>query len=134
MIKKENTALNILMLLIDHSTKQNPLKQKDIAALLESRYNYKPDRQTIRRGIDELIQSDFPIEYHEPEDVKRNYITNIWFNHDALLLRAGARIEELEEPEPLAACLDCAYFDDGSCSCFEKESICCPYLEEEEGD
>ena len=131
MTKKENTALNILMLLIDHSSKQTPLKQKDLAALLESRYNYKPDRQTIRRAIDDLIQSDFPIEYQEQEGVKRNYITNIYFDYDALLLRAGARIEE---PEPLAACQDCAYFDDGSCSCFDKESICCPYVECEEGD
>lgn len=127
MTKKENTALNILMILIDHSTKQNPLKQKDLSALLETRYNYKPDRQTIRRAIDVLIHSDFPIEYKE--DVKRNYITNIWFNYDALLLRAEAKSEE---QEPQAACQDCAYYDEGSCSCFDKESICCPYVEGEE--
>ena len=26
-------------------------------------------------------------------------------------------------------CLQCAYNDEGSCSCFEPESICCPYAD-----
>lgn len=30
------------------------------------------------------------------------------------------------------ACLSCAYNDDGSCSCFDPKSICCPYAEEGE--
>lgn len=128
MTKKENTALNILMLLIDHSSEQYPLKQKDLAALLESRYHYKPDRQTIRRGLEDLILADFPIQF---KGSQQNYITDVWFDFDYLMLRAGTQIEE---PEPLAACQDCAYYDDGSCSCFDKESICCPYVEGEEGD
>lgn len=130
MTKKENTALNILMILFDHSSEQNPLKQKDLARLIEANYNYKPDRQTIRRGLDDLIHADFPIEY---KAVNQNYITDIWFDQDALLLRAGSRIDEPLE-EPFEACLDCAYFDDGSCSSFDKKSICCPYIEGEEGD
>ena len=33
------------------------------------------------------------------------------------------------------ACLRCAYNDEGSCSCYEKKSICCPYADDaEEGD
>ena len=37
--------------------------------------------------------------------------------------------------EELEACRSCAYNDCGSCSCYEKKSICCPYADyEEEGD
>lgn len=43
---------------------------------------------------------------------------------------------EREIEEELEACRNCAYNDCGSCSCYEKKSICCPYAEdaEEEGD
>lgn len=42
---------------------------------------------------------------------------------------------EREIEEELEACRNCAYNDCGSCSCFEKKSICCPYADdEEEGD
>lgn len=36
----------------------------------------------------------------------------------------------------LEACRNCAYNDCGSCSCYERHSIDCPYAaaEEEEGD
>ena len=132
--KKENTALNILMILFDHSSEQNPLKQKDLMRLIEEHYNYKTDRQTIRRGLDDLIKSDFPIVYKSVKKAgNQNYITDIWFEQNALLLHAGSRIEEPMEP-PGKACLECAYFDDGSCSSFDKASICCPYVEAEEGD
>lgn len=36
--------------------------------------------------------------------------------------------------EELEACRNCAYNDCGSCSCYERHSIECPYAEEEEGD
>lgn len=42
--------------------------------------------------------------------------------------------EEREIEEELEACRSCAYNDCGSCSCYDKKSICCPYAEEEEGD
>lgn len=43
--------------------------------------------------------------------------------------------EEREIEEELEACRNCAYNDCGSCSCYEKKSICCPYADdEEEGD
>lgn len=42
---------------------------------------------------------------------------------------------EREIEEELEACQKCAYNDCGSCSCYEKKSICCPYADdEEEGD
>lgn len=42
---------------------------------------------------------------------------------------------EREIEEELEACRNCAYNDCGSCSCYEKKSICCPYADdEEEGD
>lgn len=42
---------------------------------------------------------------------------------------------EQEIEEELEACRKCAYNDCGSCSCYEKKSICCPYADdEEEGD
>ena len=43
--------------------------------------------------------------------------------------------EEREIEEELEACRNCAYNDCGSCSCYEKKTICCPYADdEEEGD
>lgn len=36
--------------------------------------------------------------------------------------------------EELEACRNCAYNDCGSCSCYERHSIECPYSEEEDGD
>ena len=32
--------------------------------------------------------------------------------------------------EDREACEKCAYNDEGSCSCFDRTSICCPYAEE----
>ena len=42
--------------------------------------------------------------------------------------------EEREIEEELEACQKCAYNDCGSCSCYERHSIGCPYADEEEGD
>lgn len=42
--------------------------------------------------------------------------------------------EEREIEEELEACRKCAYNDCGSCSCYEKKSICCPYADDEEGE
>lgn len=42
---------------------------------------------------------------------------------------------EQELEEELKACRNCAYNDCGSCSCYDKKSICCPYADDdEEGD
>ena len=41
---------------------------------------------------------------------------------------------EEREAEELEACEKCAYNDEGSCSCFDRASICCPYAETEEGE
>lgn len=35
---------------------------------------------------------------------------------------------EDKEAEELEACQNCAYNDEGACSCFERESIGCPYV------
>lgn len=42
--------------------------------------------------------------------------------------------EEREIEEEHEACRSCAYNDCGSCSCYERHSIGCPYVEPEEGD
>ena len=42
--------------------------------------------------------------------------------------------EEREIEEELEACRNCAYNDCGSCSCYERHSIGCPYAKPEEGD
>lgn len=42
--------------------------------------------------------------------------------------------EEREIEEELEACRNCAYNDCGSCSCYNKKSICCPYADDEEGE
>lgn len=42
--------------------------------------------------------------------------------------------EEREIEEELEACRSCAYNDCGSCSCYDKKSICCPYTDDEEGE
>lgn len=42
--------------------------------------------------------------------------------------------EEREIEKELEACRNCAYNDCGSCSCYDKKSICCPYADDEEGD
>lgn len=42
--------------------------------------------------------------------------------------------EEREIEEELEACRSCAYNDCGSCSCYERSSIGCPYADDEEGD
>lgn len=48
--------------------------------------------------------------------------------------KSNSDIEKAIEEE-LEACQNCAYNDCGSCSCYEKKSICCPYADdEEEGD
>ena len=41
---------------------------------------------------------------------------------------------EREIEEELEACRNCAYNDCGSCSCYERHSIGCPYADDEEGD
>ena len=41
-------------------------------------------------------------------------------------------MKEDREAEELEACSKRAYNDEGSCSCFDRASICCPYAEEEE--
>lgn len=42
-------------------------------------------------------------------------------------------VKEDYEAEKREACEKCAYNDEGSCSCFERASIGCPYVEPEEG-
>ena len=42
---------------------------------------------------------------------------------------------ELDMERSQDPCKCCAYNDEGSCSCYDKKSICCPYADdEEEGD
>jgi hypothetical protein len=46
-----NYGLVIYAILIGHSDKEHPLKQRDIRQLLKEEYGYNVDRETVRRAI-----------------------------------------------------------------------------------
>lgn len=93
--------------------------------------------------------------YHDFKDAYKHFI-DLLLNDDSELynyriLEGNTVIEDAEDidiekeidwsyiereiEEELEACRKCAYNDCGSCSCYEKKSICCPYADdEEEGD
>lgn len=60
---KYNTALTILAVLQKCSDSDNRLTQREISELIEQKYGDKIDRETIRRGIDDIIQVGFPVKY-----------------------------------------------------------------------
>ena len=68
-------------------------------------------------------------------EVYKNFISLVLCDDSGLynyrIMEGNKIIEELMEREE---CIRCAYNDAGSCSCYEKASICCPYAEAEEGD
>lgn len=46
-----NYGLIIYAILIGHSDKEHPLKQRDIRQLLKEEYGYNVDRETVRRAF-----------------------------------------------------------------------------------
>ena len=56
-----NYGLIIYAILIGHSSKEHPLKQRDIQELLKEEYGYKVDRETVRRAIEDMQIYDLPV-------------------------------------------------------------------------
>ena len=56
-----NYGLVIYAILIGHSDKEHPLKQKDIRQLLKEEYGYNVDRETVRRAIEDMQIYDLPV-------------------------------------------------------------------------
>ena len=60
---KKMLIMNILEILRVHSDEYHPLSQADIVKKLESEYDMKTDRKTVKRNIENLLDSGFNIEY-----------------------------------------------------------------------
>lgn len=73
---------------------------------------------------EEVTGKRYNYAFHWANKVGSDAIDNI-FDNDYI---------EREIEKELEACRKCAYNDCGSCSCYEKKSICCPYADDEEGD
>ena len=56
-----NYGLIIYAILIGHSDKEHPLKQKDIRQLLKEEYGYNVDRETVRRAVEDMQIYNLPI-------------------------------------------------------------------------
>lgn len=56
-----NYGLVIYAILIGHSDKEHPLKQKDIRQLLKEEYGYNVDLETVRRAIEDMQIYDLPV-------------------------------------------------------------------------
>lgn len=56
-----NYWLVIYAILIGHSDKEHPLKQRDIRQLLKEEYGYSVDRETVRRAIEDMQIYDLPV-------------------------------------------------------------------------
>ena len=56
-----NYGLIIYAILIVHSDKEHPLKQKDIRQLLKEKYGYNVDRETVRRAVEDMQIYNLPI-------------------------------------------------------------------------
>lgn len=78
-MSKYNTALTILAVLYENSSSENKLNQKAIGERIKAKYNYKPDRQTIRRGIDDIIRVGFPIKYRSFSRGSEHIITDLYY-------------------------------------------------------
>lgn len=78
---------------------------------------------------EEVTGQRYNYAFHWANKVGSDVVDNIFDKEQSDLDIEKAIEEELE------ACRNCAYNDCGSCSCYEKKSICCPYADdEEEGD
>lgn len=71
------------------------------------------------KEVDSFIGVVYPDELDHGVEAEMEYHTD-----------SIARVVITFKGEQLEACQNCAYNDEGSCSCFEKKSIGCPYVEE----
>lgn len=79
---KYNSALTILAVLQKYSDEDNKLTQAEISRLVAERYGDKVDRETIRRGLDNIIAVGFPVKYtviDRAADTNK-WITDIWYD------------------------------------------------------
>lgn len=60
---KKLIIMNILEILQNHSDENHRLSQKDIVDLLETEYNMKADRKSVKRNLMNLIEFGYNIEY-----------------------------------------------------------------------
>lgn len=88
------------------------------------------DTQPFYLRTDKVDISDHGV-YFIGHDCNQIYL----YDFNDVLYIIPDKEEEREIEEELEACRNCAYNDCGSCSCYDKKSICCPYADdEEEGD
>ncbi len=69
---KKLHILYILNILQKYSDADHTLSQQDIIKLMKSEYGMEVDRKTIKRNLDDLIDSDYPIEYTETKRTTTN--------------------------------------------------------------
>lgn len=89
-----------------------------------------------------IIRYDNIANYDRFVDAYKHYVNLLLQDDSGLycyrILDGKKIIEDSIDVEPISepreACLSCAYNDEGSCSCFDRKSICCPYSEAEEGE
>lgn len=56
-----NYGLVIYAILIGHSDKEHPLKQRDIRQKIKEEYGYNVDREVVKRAIEDMLIYDLPI-------------------------------------------------------------------------
>ena len=75
-----NYGLVIYAILIGHSDKEHPLKQRDIKQLLKEYYGYNVDRQVIRRAIEDMQIYDLPVKGSLKQRAGNDfYMTDIYY-------------------------------------------------------
>ena len=87
------------------------------------------DNQPFYLRTDKVDISDHGV-YFIGHDCNQIYL----YDFNDVLYIIPDKEEEREIEEELEACRNCAYNDCGSCSCYDKKSICCPYADDEEGE
>lgn len=78
-----NYGLVIYSILIGHSDKEHPLKQRDIRQLLREEYGYNVDRETVRRAIEDMQIYDLPIKYSLNQRAGTDFVmTDIYYDKE----------------------------------------------------
>lgn len=80
-----NYGLVIYAILIGHSDKAHPLKQRDIRQLLKEEYGYNVDRETVRRAIEDMQIYDLPIKCSlQNRSGTDFYMTDIYYDKELI--------------------------------------------------
>ena len=78
-----NYGLVIYAILIGHSSKDHPLKQKDIRQLLKEEYGYNVDREVVRRAIEDMQIYDLPVKFSlNPRSGTDFVMTDIYYDKE----------------------------------------------------